>query len=108
MSTPIETKNGEEIKKKIQRDLNPGSGLSHNKGRPKKAPYAANDSSAATFVTNCAAEHKESLQCIERNYSNRSECQPFFDTYKQCRAGENEKRKAANAGPEGESKGWFW
>jgi hypothetical protein len=108
MPTPIEIKNGEEVKKKIQRDLNPGSGLSHNKGQPKKAPYAANDPSAATFATNCAAEHKGSLQCIERNYSNRSACQPFFDAYKQCRAGENEKRKAANAGPEGESQGWFW
>jgi hypothetical protein len=108
MPTPIEITKGAEVKEKIQRDLNPGSESSHNKGRPKGAPYAVVEPTAARFKTNCATEHSESLQCIERNYSNRSECQSFFDNYKDCRASENAKRKADNAGPNGESKGWFF
>lgn len=99
-------KEGEEIKEKIANDINPGAGLKHNKGKPKKAPYAAQESTTARFLTNCAKEHKESLQCIEQNYTNRAVCQPFFDAYKLCRAGENEQRKAANAA-EGDSKGFF-
>ena len=100
-------KEGEEVKEKIANDINPGKGLKHNKGKPKKAPYATQESTTARFLTNCAAEHKESLQCIERNYNNRSVCQPFFDAYKECRADENDKRKQANAAAGGDSKGFF-
>lgn len=101
-------KEGEEVKEKIANDINPGeaSGLKHNKGKPKKAPYSTQESSTARFLTNCAGEHKASLKCIEENYSNRAACQPFFDTYKECRAEENEKRKASNSGGT-ESKGFF-
>lgn len=99
-------KEGEEVKEKISQDINPGAGLKHNKGKPKKAPYAKQESTTARFLTNCASEHKESLQCIERNYNNRSVCQPFFDAYKECRAEENEKRREANSGGS-ESKGFF-
>lgn len=91
----------EEIKEKIRRDINPGSGLSHNKGQPKQAPYAKQKSTSAKFLTNCSAEHAESLKCIERNYQNRGACEPFFQAYKACRRDENEKRKEANASKEG-------
>lgn len=105
--SPIEVKNGEEVKRKIQRDINPGSGLKHNHGQPKRAPYASKDSSTAKFLTNCATEHSESLKCIERNYNNRAACQSFFDAYKECRKDENEKRKEKNSQNSGGSS-WFW
>jgi cytochrome c oxidase assembly protein subunit 23 len=107
-TTPI--KNGEEVKKRIARDINPGSGLTHNHGQPKQAPYKSKESSTNTakFLTNCASEHGESLKCIERNYQDRSACQPFFDAYKQCRKDENDKRKETNAKATGGSSGWFW
>jgi hypothetical protein len=92
---------GEEIKKKINRDLNPeaaGPGLSHNHGQPQRAPYA----NTGKFETSCSAEHANSLQCIERNYENRPACEPFFSAYKACRKEENDKRKEANA-----NKPWF-
>jgi hypothetical protein len=93
---------GEEIKKKIQRDINPGSGLDHNQGKPKQAPHAAGASATATFFTSCSVEHSDSLKCIERNYQNRGACEPFFKAYKACRKDENEKRKEDNA-----ARGWF-
>ena len=89
---------GEDIRHKIHRDMNPAAaGLSHNKGQPKNAPYAKGESTTAKFLTNCSAEHADSLKCIERNYQNRSACEPFFAAYKACRKDENEKRKEANA-----------
>jgi hypothetical protein len=103
---------GKTIKDKIRNDLNPGAGLSHNKGRPKQAPYASTEKDdprdqAATFLTNCARENRASLDCIERNYQNRAACNEFFQAYKDCRKAENEQRKTANAG-DGNSGGWFW
>lgn len=106
--SPVEIKNGEEVKRKIQRDINPGSDLKHNYGQPKRAPYATRDSSTAKFLTNCAAEHSDSLKCIERNYDNRGACQPFFDAYKECRTVENEKRKEKNSQSSGGGSSWFW
>ena len=99
--------NREEIKSQIRRDLNPGDGLVHNEGQPKKPPHASKPSTTAKFLTNCAEEHAASLKCIERNYQNRAACQTFFENYKQCRKEENERRKEANARQNGGG-GWFW
>eukprot|EP00339_Tiarina_fusa_P003795 CAMPEP_0117042026 /NCGR_PEP_ID=MMETSP0472-20121206/29298_1 /TAXON_ID=693140 ORGANISM="Tiarina fusus, Strain LIS" /NCGR_SAMPLE_ID=MMETSP0472 /ASSEMBLY_ACC=CAM_ASM_000603 /LENGTH=99 /DNA_ID=CAMNT_0004753167 /DNA_START=229 /DNA_END=525 /DNA_ORIENTATION=+ len=95
----------EEIKSKIRRDLNPGEGLDHNEGQPKRAPHASKASTTAKFLTNCSEEHAASLKCIEQNYQNRGACQPFFDNYKQCRKQENDKRLEANGG-KGGGGGW--
>lgn len=107
----IDPVTGNVIKEKIRRDLNPGAGLTHNKGRPKQAPYASSDKDdprdmAATFLTNCSRENRASLKCIERNYQNRAACNEFFQAYKDCRKEENDQRKAANG--DGSSSGWFW
>lgn len=107
----IDPATGKAIKDKIRNDLNPGTSLKHNSGRPKEAPYAStkNDDPrdmAATYLTNCTIENRASLQCIERNYQNRAACNDFFQAYKDCRRKENEQRKAANA--ENKSGGWFW
>jgi cytochrome c oxidase assembly protein subunit 23 len=116
-TTKISTKNeidpitGKLIKDKISNDLNPGAGLTHNKGRPKPAPYSSDQDDrppyqqAATFLTKCSKENSASLNCIERNYQNRAACNDFFQEYKDCRKKENDDRKAANAGS---SSGWFW
>lgn len=111
----IDPATGKAIKDKIRNDLNPGAGLTHNKGKPKKAPYASRENddprnAAATFLTSCARENRASLQCIERNYQNRAACNEFFQAYKDCRRAENEQRKAANAESNGGGKsgGWFW
>mmetsp|Transcript_18213 Transcript_18213/g.37327 ORF Transcript_18213/g.37327 Transcript_18213/m.37327 type:complete len:118 (+) Transcript_18213:118-471(+) len=111
----IDPAEGKAIKEKIRSDINPGAGLTHNKGRPKQAPYAStkNDDPldrAATFLTNCSKENRASLSCIERNYQNRAACNEFFQAYKDCRKEENEQRKAANAKAyvDGKGSGWFW
>lgn len=110
----IDPVTGKAIKDKIRSDMSPGAGLTHNKGRPKQAPYAGTDNDprdrAATFLTNCARENRASLKCIERNYQNRAACNEFFQAYKDCRKAENDERKAANAKAygDGSSGGWFW
>lgn len=107
----IDRTTGKAIKDKIHSDLNPERhGLSHNKGQPKKPPHAtaATGGGAATFLTNCAREHGESLKCIERNYQNRAACEDFFQAYKQCRKEENEKGRAAANSNGSSSGGWFW
>jgi cytochrome c oxidase assembly protein subunit 23 len=113
----IDSTTGQTIKDKISRDLNPGGeetestsgGLSHNRGRPKAPPHSKDGTvaSTATFLTDCAKQHSESLQCIERNYQNRSACEPFFQAYKNCRKEENEARRD-KAGGSGTGSGWFW
>ncbi|VEU44952.1 unnamed protein product [Pseudo-nitzschia multistriata] len=108
----IDPSTGRAIRDKIRSDMNPGSGLAHNHGKPARAPYASKSGSAdprdqpATYLTSCSKENKASLQCIERNYQNRAACNEFFQAYKDCRREENEQRRAANA--EGSSGGWFW
>lgn len=96
----------ESAAKKIHRDLNPGKDLAHNQGQPKQAPYSREASKAARFLTNCEAEHKDSLQCIERNYDNRGACEPFFEAYKTCRKAEHDAIRKKNAEKSGG--GWFW
>jgi hypothetical protein len=107
--TTSTTKDGDDVRKKIGHDLNERAGLAHNYGKPKKAPHAEKESTTARYLTNCATEHTESLQCIERNYQNRAACEPFFKAYKACRVDENEERKAANQrASQSGSGGWFW
>lgn len=98
----------EDSRRKIEHDLNHGEKLKHNHGQPKRAPHASpGGATTAKFLTSCANEHSESLQCIERNYQNRAACDPFFMAYKECRKEENEARKNANAARSGNT-GWFW
>ena len=106
----IDPETGKQIKQKIHSDINPGKGLTHNKGQPKKAPHAQAVGSAAHFLTNCAKEHQESLKCIERNYQNRAACEEYFNAYKQCRKDENERVREQNSGGGEKSTGggWFW
>eukprot|EP00535_Pseudo-nitzschia_heimii_P004903 CAMPEP_0197188532 /NCGR_PEP_ID=MMETSP1423-20130617/17963_1 /TAXON_ID=476441 /ORGANISM="Pseudo-nitzschia heimii, Strain UNC1101" /LENGTH=114 /DNA_ID=CAMNT_0042640387 /DNA_START=15 /DNA_END=356 /DNA_ORIENTATION=+ len=108
----IDDVTGQSIKEKIRNDSNPGTGLTHNKGRPKEAPYASTENvqqnRAATFLTNCAKENRASLACIERNYQNRAACSDFFQAYKDCRKKENDERKAANAKLQGDGKSGGW
>jgi len=88
-----------ETKARIHRDLNERAGLTHNYGQPKRAPHAGANhqgKTTAKFLTNCSEEHMNSLQCIERNYQNRSACEPFFQAYKACRKEENQKRLEEN------------
>ena len=96
-----------EAKARVHRDLNERAELTHNYGQPKRAPYATQEHhghTTAKFLTNCSKEHMDSLQCIERNYQNRSACEPFFQAYKACRKEENQQRldenekKAQNGG----------
>mmetsp|Transcript_8866 Transcript_8866/g.18420 ORF Transcript_8866/g.18420 Transcript_8866/m.18420 type:complete len:116 (+) Transcript_8866:147-494(+) len=109
----IDPVTGKAIKEKIRSDLNPGTGLKHNHGRPNDAPYASTENAdprdrAATYLTNCTKQNRASLQCIERNYQNRAACNEFFQAYKDCRREENEQRREANAKASGDSGGWFW
>lgn len=95
---PVDDRN--EAKERIHRDLNERAGLTHNYGQPKRAPHAGQEHqghTTAKFLTNCAEEHSNSLECIERNYQNRSACEPFFQAYKACRKLENQKRLDDNA-----------
>ena len=100
----IDPATGKAIKEKIRNDLNPGAGLTHNKGQPKPAPYA--NGQHVKFLTNCKKQHRDSLDCIERNYQDRAACNDFFQAYKTCRKEENEQRKAANGNSR--ASGWFW
>ena len=97
----MDPNNSDEVKEKIRRDLNERAGLKHNYGQPKVAPFAnaeqQNKPAPNKFMTSCAQEHSNSLQCIERNYQNRSACEPFFQAYKACRKLENDKRLEENA-----------
>jgi hypothetical protein len=134
INNTIDPTNGIPINEKIYYDLNPerrgsSSGSSdgrvvHNYGQPNRPPYATNSISdgatitttttnkaATAFLTNCAKEHRESLQCIERNYQNRSACQDFFEAYKQCRKDERKEQGVANAinnQQNNKSGWWFW
>lgn len=88
----------------IASDLNAGTSLPHNFGRPKDAPIQREGATqgATHYVTDCKKANLESLACIEKNYSNRSACEPFFAAYKECRRAENERRKEDNA-----NKSWW-
>jgi hypothetical protein len=70
--------------------------------------------------TDCAIEHRESLECISRHYEEKNEkCAPFFERYKACRKAEHESKlqhrhqqREANAvsdiNSNKSSGSWFW
>jgi hypothetical protein len=78
----------------------------HNAGQPLRQNLDETGHQRSKFITACANEHRNSLQCIEDNYEDREQCQPFFDAYKACRRLEHERKLEENArlsGGNGES-----
>jgi hypothetical protein len=68
---------------------------SHNFGQPIQPSNAEN---ASKLKTDCRAEQRASLRCIEENYENKDvACAQFFEDYKQCRRNEHERKLARNA-----------
>ncbi|GBG31163.1 Cytochrome c oxidase-assembly factor COX23, mitochondrial [Hondaea fermentalgiana] len=49
-------------------------------------------------IPSCEEEHKNSLKCIEKNYSNKQVCRPLFDAYKNCKKARTEARLLRNNG----------
>ncbi|KAL3810955.1 hypothetical protein ACHAXA_005371 [Cyclostephanos tholiformis] len=67
---------------------------SHNFGRPMNDKTGG----ASRLVTDCRAQQRASLACIEENYRNKDmACADFFDAYKKCRREEHERKLDANA-----------
>jgi hypothetical protein len=65
--------------------------------------------------TDCAPEHRESLECIARHYDDDKDrrCAPHFERYRACRRAERERKlqQQASAGSRGSNdkpSGWFW
>jgi|Transcript_3434 hypothetical protein len=107
MSKPVEKSESEseeskQIRAKIYKDANPEPDQ-HNGGQPLIRTTDKRGIQRSKFYTDCAKEHKESLACIEANYTNKELCQNFFDNYKSCRRLERERRLAENA-----KSGSFW
>lgn len=77
----------------------------HNFGQPIRPPHhsstsAINDckSGASKQYTDCRAEQRASLACIEENYQNKNQaCGEYFEAYKKCRREEHERKLEANA-----------
>ena len=67
----------------------------HNYGQPVQPSDAK---SASKLKTDCRAQQRASLQCIEENYENKDHaCAQFFENYKKCRREEHERRLERNA-----------
>jgi hypothetical protein len=64
----------------------------------KQEPHAAATSgSASKLRTDCSVEHRQSLECISRNYDTKDyACAPFFHRYRACRKAEDVRRQQAN------------
>ena len=78
----------------------------HNGGQPLRQNLDETGHQRSKFITACANEHRNSLQCIEENYERKEVCQPFFDAYKECRRLEHQRKMEENArlsGGNGES-----
>ena len=88
----------------------------HNYGQPLRPPHYSSPSSqsstssmqlnndhdksgrASKLLTDCRAEQRASLACIEENYHNKNEaCASYFENYKRCRKKEHERKLEANA-----------
>ena len=83
---------------KIRRLQNPAdSDDQHNFGQPLVPQIDASGKQRSKFLTDCKKEHKASLDCIMDNYEDRGVCQPFFDSYKECRKEEQKRRLERNA-----------
>ena len=91
---------------------------SHNFGQPLRPPHSSSSSSlsssssstssmslkqdksgsASKLFTDCRAEQRRSLSCIEENYDNKQyACAEYFEAYKTCRRKEHERKLEANA-----------
>jgi len=76
---------------------------SHNFGQPRHPLRKATQNSpegktgASKHVTDCRQQQRESLRCIEENYTNKDKaCVPFFEAYKKCRREEHERKLEKN------------
>lgn len=76
---------------------------SHNFGQPRHPLQKATLDSpegktgASKHVTDCRQQQRESLRCIEENYTNKDKvCVPFFEAYKKCRREEHERKLEKN------------
>jgi hypothetical protein len=85
------------IAAQVERNSQPIDDTQHNSGQPLRSNTDSQGHQRSKFVTYCAEEHKNSLQCIENNYNQKQICQPFFDAYKVCRKKEHELKLAENA-----------
>merc|ERR1712071_701983 len=68
----------------------------HNEGQPIRQQLNDRGQQMSKMFTDCQIQQRESLKCIEENYTNKGVCQPFFDAYKQCRHEEHKKRLEEN------------
>ena len=94
------------IAAQVERQSNIGDPDQHNNGQPVRQNLDVTGHQRSKFITACAKEHKNSLECINENYERREVCQPFFDAYKVCRKAEHERKMEENArlsGGNGES-----
>lgn len=81
----------------LEAKLNPSEddSRSHNFGQPLQPKDAKG---ASKLKTDCRAEQRASLQCIEENYENKDQaCAQFFENYKKCRREEHERKLERNA-----------
>ena len=81
----------------LEAKLNPSAddARSHNFGQPIQPKDAKG---ASKLKTDCRAEQRASLQCIEENYENKDQaCAQFFENYKKCRREEHERKLERNA-----------
>lgn len=74
-------------------DPSPDDAASHNFGQP----WGDRTGGASKLVTDCRAQQRASLACIEENYQNKDRaCAEYFDAYKKCRREEHERKLEAN------------
>jgi len=57
-----------------------------------------NRASTSSWKSDCLERRKESLKCIENNYTDKSVCRPFFDRYKSCLKEEHKRILEARGG----------
>merc|ERR1712160_102894 len=66
----------------------PQDAASHNFGQP-----ASSKRGASKQHTDCTAQQRASLACIEENYQDKNAaCAEFFQAYKTCRKAEHERK----------------
>mmetsp|Transcript_5135 Transcript_5135/g.7841 ORF Transcript_5135/g.7841 Transcript_5135/m.7841 type:complete len:112 (-) Transcript_5135:141-476(-) len=85
------------IAAKVEAESNPMDPNQHNEGQPIRQNLDLAGHQRSKFMTACAKEHRNSLQCIEDNYERKDLCQPFFDVYKECRREEHKQKLEENA-----------
>lgn len=70
----------------------------HKSGQPVIPNLDEHGKQRTKFATDCTAQHRASLACIEDNYTTKeTDCQRFFQDYKQCRREERERRLEGNS-----------